>query len=486
MIEFVCTAADIPAYRRSAQSSRAVAWSGAPGRSMRLHVSKLGVDPDGHNKWLVRASFLDASGRETTLLHNGDIEFHTTLGTAQWQTRARFGGPATIVSVDDASPFVVRAEAKAPLTITGAATTIDADRETTLAAKPIGAHTVALGWYPRSRKGVTITRTDGRADVVCLQVVAKSSCRDSGVTSASTAHYRIDGLPGGTRTVAVTLPSELPKQNVSVMNGKGMWLRFSADPTDVEALASLDVPGVVRHAKESGIRYIELRLTYGPFAQVTDATRARVDDIIDEATANGIAIIAWVVPRSTAYDDIALAVDAARYTTHKGSRMAGIAIDYERGEQYLGSGASARSAMAAYAHALRGLLGRSTLIASIVEDPYSNRLSDADVPYVEIATSSNVMQPMTYWRMFQNATSPKETRRVVRRSIAMLRSVMHSNVAINFGGQTTGEGPCGASPPTEIVASMVESRNDGAIGETFFDWTGTLADQWRALSSYPW
>jgi hypothetical protein len=41
-------------------------------------------------------------------------------------------------------------------------------------------------------------------------------------------------------------------------------------------------------------------------------------------------------------------------------------------------------------------------------------------------------------------------------------------------------------PPLEITASLDESRRAGAIGETFFDWFGTLDEQWDAIASFPW
>lgn len=453
---------------------------------MRLHVSNLGVDPDGHNRWLVRASFVDSKGQPTTLIHNGDIEFRSSLGQTQWQTRARFGGPAAVVSTDAAAPFVVSAEAESPLRITRATAHIDAIRETSVVAKPLGSHTVAIGWFPRVRAGVTVTKTDDSRSIVCRNVSNTSSCRDFAAIPGSIAHYLVSGLPNGDRRIAVSLPEAMPPQNLAVMNGKGMWLRFSDDPTDVESIWSFDPESVIKRAKEAGIKYIELRLTYGPFFEITDHIRSRVDAIIDEANANGIAVMAWIVPRAPTYEEFALDLEAARYKTAKGNGFVGLAVDFERGEQYLGTGPAARSAMADYGRQLREFLGPSALIASIVEDPYSNHLTDADVPYAQLASVSNVMQPMAYWRMFENATSAAEARTIIRRSINSLRLQMHANVAINVGGQTTGEGPCGATPPAEILSSMVESRRDGAIGETFFDWTGTLDDQWQALSTYSW
>ena len=149
-------------------------------------------------------------------------------------------------------------------------------------------------------------------------------------------------------------------------------------------------------------------MAYGAFDEVTPDAEATVDRLIDALAARGIATIAWTVPRTTAFDDLARAAASAAYRTPAGNGVAGIAVDLERGGEFLGSGPVARAALASYLGVLRRAVGPRVLLVATVEDPALEHLGEAQVPYREIARDADVLQPMTYWRMLGSASTPAD------------------------------------------------------------------------------
>jgi hypothetical protein len=456
---------------------------------MRLETQAQGLDPDGSARWLVRVRFVDEAGQPTRLIGGGDVEFAATGGDAQWQTRTRYGGPAAVIRTTRAGTLAVRATVKNPTGIPDAVARIDAHASSgpSIAAGALGPHLVQIGWFPASRGPSTVVRSglDG-THVVCAPAPPASTCGDRGVTPGATYRYSVVRAAGRTTSPPLTVPSKLAAQSLDAMRGKGMWLSFSPDGADADAFDKLDPRAQVARAKAAGIRYIELRMAYGEFWEVTPAAKAYVDTLIDAAAAEGIATLAWTVPRAPTFADLALATAAARYRTASGTPVAGLALDLERGDGYFGDGPAAAAAMAAYVRVVREALGPSALLVATVEDPYLNGLTNRDVPIAAIAAEASALQPMVYWRMLQRAISESGARAVIRRSLETVRREAGRTIAVNVGGQTSGIGPCGAPSAAEIEATLDESRRDGALGETFFDWTGTLDPQWSALGAFPW
>ncbi len=478
-----------PCNKGPALGKTPAAWSAGPARRMQLETSPLGADPDGNARWLVRVRFASAVGSATNLLKGGDIEFHSSRGVAQWQTRTRFGGPAAIVSTTSSGPLAVRATSKDPNGIADARVEIDTRQGhvAPVVAKALGPHLVQLGWFPAAQKKIEVSRAgpDGK-HIVCTLMPPSSTCRDASVRPAAAYRYTVTELGGIRDSLKVSVRDEAPSQSLDVVRGKGMWLRFSPDPLDDDAYSNLDAAGIVDRAKRAGLRYIELRIAYGEFWEITPAAKTRIDALIDAAADAGIAVLAWTVPRAPSFDDLALNVAAANYRTARGTRVAGLAIDLERGDEYMGEGAQARSAIAEYSRVLRQALGRSYLIVGTVEDPYLGTLTNRDFPFSIVAENSNVIQPMMYWRFYRKGLDAAAAGTAVRQSIQALRREAGRPIAINMGGQTSSLGPCGAPPPSEITASLDESLRAGVIGETFFDWFGTSDVQWDAISSFPW
>jgi hypothetical protein len=453
---------------------------------MKLSYQSLGVDPDGAARFLVRVAFVNAKGQNTALVAGGDVEFFTTSSSTQWQTRARFNGPAAIVRTKSLGNFSVRAEVERPMGIEPETIRI-ANVEPRVVAKPLGPYAVQVGWFPQATGTTKVERTGPNGTrTVCARIAQSSSCLDVDVQPGATYKYAIERPGAPPAFIAATLPPKPADDAIDTFRGKGMWLRFSPDNSDSDAYSTFDPASVVRTAQRAGLRYVELRLSYGEFWEVTPNAKPTIDALIDALTRARIAVIGWSVPRSTSFEDIATTVAAANYRTPSGSAMAGIAVDLERGSDYLGDGLDARASIATYVKTLREALGPKRLIIATVEDPYSGNLTDRDIPYADVAATASVLQPMAYWRMYETAVGASQTASLVENSIRQLRKNARRNININFGGQTLGLGECGAPPPDEIQESLKESKAIGAMGETFFDWNGTYDKQWAAIGLFHW
>jgi hypothetical protein len=466
-------------------------FSGASPKRLVLDERVLGVSPDGVLRFLVRARFLDARGMPTTLLGGGDVAFDIVSGyaSAQWQTRLRFGGPAAIVSFARAgtATLLVRAAVGARL----APVRIRFDTRDwhgpRVVAKALGPYAIQLGWFPGgSDATVRLVRCSPRGSNVTILTTA-SSFRDTSVAPGRA--YRYDVSVPGRSTVAlrVATPAEPAFAEVDRFGGKAMWRSFSPSPLDANAYGRLDANAIVARARASGIRAIELRVAYGPFSEITPEDRGAIDALLDAAAAKGIAVLAWTVPRSTAFEDLATDVRLARYRTVRGAHFAALAVDLERGDDYLGSGAAGYAALSTYLGGLRAALGPRYPLVATVEDPFLEHLNNADYPYHAIARDASVLQPMAYWRMLsKRAVTPAAVRTALRGSYATTLREADRDVPIDIGGQTAGDGPRGAPPAGEIDAAIDESRRLGAIGITFFDWNGTNEAQWRAIARRDW
>jgi hypothetical protein len=270
------------------------------------------------------------------------------------------------------------------------------------------------------------------------------------------------------------------------MRGKSAWLAFSGDPLDDAWYANLDIERIVSTARNAGLRSVMLRLAYGAFDEVTPAAKSTIDSLIDRFAESGIVVIGWIVPRSVSADDLARAVAVARYRTPRGNGITGLAVDLERGGEFLGTGPGGYAALGTYLGVLRRAVGPRVLLVATVEDPYLEHLDGSTFPYAAIARSADVLQPMAYWRVLGSAPGPDATGAAVTQSIALTRRLAARDVPIDLGAQTGVLSARGAPPAGEITAALAAGRAAGAIGVAFYDLTGTGPDQWAAIARLTW
>ena len=471
--------------------SPAVQWYGNPGTSYALSVRPLGVTPDGDARAFVAIAFRDASGAPAKPRHGTDFDYAPSRGTDQWQTRLRFDGPGTIVSLRDEGPVTVRVRANRPAGLGTQSIAFDTRTWTMprVVAGAVGPHLVRIGWFPRVTRGaVRIERVDAAGVRRGLATVAApaSTWTDDGVVPGTPLQYAVVRPGRGRTRVTVAVPPDVPRSDVAAVRGKGAWLAFSGDPLDPDGYRDLDPDLIAQTAKRAGLRYVELRLAYGAFDEVTPEAKATVDAVIDKLSESGIAVLGWTVPRAVSYEDLARNAAVAAYRTPRGTTLAGLAVDVERGDEFLGDGAPGFTALSTYLHELRRAVGRGVLLVATVEDPFLERLDARRFPYAAIARDADVLQPMTYWRMLGPWDSIEKARTAVAGSIAAVRRLAGRDLPINVGAQTTSLSKRGAPPGPELAAAIAEARAHGALGVTLYDWGGTWPAQWDAVAGEAW
>lgn len=465
-----------------------VLWEGNAAASFALDVRPLDVTPDGEARALVRVVFRDARGAPARSRHGTDFTWLASRGAVQWQTGLRFGGPAAIVSVDQDGPVALRVVARRPaLGERRAAFDTRRWRLARVAGGALGPHLARIGWFPRETRGpVRIERLDAAGRTIARASVPAPSMSwsDGDVVPGTVARYVVRRPGAAPVRLAIDVPRETPPSSAALLRGKAMWLAFSGDPRDDDGYAKIDVPRIVATARAAGLRAIELRLAYGAFDEVTPGARARIDALVDGLDAAGIGVLAWTVPRALAFDDLAATLRALRYRTAAGHGLRGLAVDLERGEEFLGEGPAAQAALAGYLRVVRRAAGPRALLVATVEDPVLNRLDGRRYPYAAIARDADVLQPMTYWRMLGPYTSPPAAARVADATLTALRALARRPIPVDLGAQSAPLGPRGAPTAAELRAVSALARRD-AWGIAYYDWFGTGPEAWEAISAAP-
>ena len=466
-------------------------YYGKPAAGFTADARPLGFDPDGYARWLVVARFLDSRGRPTRIMANSDLDWISRDGYVQWQTRLRFEQPSAILKTRKDGPLRMVVRSNLPLLGTvSVSTDTRAWSGPRVVSQALGPHAVQIGWFPTQTQQTRIVRIGARGAARTLAIVSGPSSNYRDLTVVPGARYRYVVYRAGRRPVrlpALEVPPSPPATRLSSVAGKGMWLYFTANPLDPIYFKRLNPQLIIRQAVGAGLRYVELRTAYGAYWEITPEAKPAIDAIVDGLAAHGIATIGWTVPRDATFEDLAASVRTAYYRTAQGTPLAGIALDLERGGDFMGGAPEGTAALGIYVRRLREALGPHYLIVSTIEDPYLERLTPRQYPYEQIARYSDVLQPMSYWRMLNpGAQDPQLVRSMLEASFETVRAYARRPVPISMGGQTANLGPGGAPTPQEITASLEASKTIGAIGVCFFAWDGTAPDQWDSLASFPW
>ena len=449
-----------------------------------------GFDPDGMARLLLVAHFLDAQNQPTTILANSDLDWKADRGHVQWQNRMRYGSPAAVVLVDTDGPIVATIHANTPALGT---VVVRADTRTwtqpRIVAKALGPHMVQIGWFPRAASSVHVTRIDSRGSRITIATlpVGSSTYRDTTVRPG--AHYAyVVSQVAGVAKLRVAVPRALLSTSADDAAGKGMWLYWSVNPLDDNYYGKMDPTAIVDQAAKAGLHYVELRTTYGAHWLIPPAAKPTIDAIIDGLAAHGIVAMGWAVPREVTFEDLSASMRTIDYRTAHGTPLRGIALDLERGDDFLGADPHGLSALWMYEKYLREAVGPNYLIVATVEDPSLEHLDNTKYPFREIAQYADVLQPMAYWRMMARhvALSPDVVREMMQRSYTTLLEQAGRTMPVSIGGQTTAEGRNGYPPADEITASLEASKSACAIGVSNFDRDGTQPYQWNALAAFHW
>ncbi|MBV8365685.1 MAG: hypothetical protein JO194_04215 [Candidatus Eremiobacteraeota bacterium] len=472
----------------------------ATGSGISIEARPWQLTADGTWRTEVVAFFDDGSGAQQPRLH-AQVTFNSdrgeTVGLDPWLHQT----PSAMVTTR--APAAVQVDATALEPSSGSATL-------TLPAPPtdpasfaattrvIGPHLVVVGWTPLSEgagvRGYRVYRVsaEGARTLIALASSHAHSWRDTSVAANGAYEYDVEADLGGRDAVAVAraqTPVEMADTDIGAIAGKGMFLFFSPDTSDRNSYAQFDPDEVVAQAVKAGVSDIELRVSRGTFAEAANPeVRAWLDRLIDAASAAGIKLIAWSVPRRNTADDVAESIEMAQYRTAAGNGFAGLALDLEPGDEYMGHGAVARERIADYMEMARQAVGPDYLLIATVISPRMTHFTNDDYPYSRIARYASVMQPMEYWHHFRasHAYAQTDVADNCSQAVALTRTLAGRNVPVNVAGQSADLGRTGAPSPAELGWCLGAAQAAGAIGEMFFDYQGTTPQGWSAIESYRW
>ncbi|MDQ2872612.1 MAG: hypothetical protein M3R35_05745 [Candidatus Eremiobacteraeota bacterium] len=466
-------------------------YAGHPAAHFNVVARPLGFDPDGNARWLLVAKYTDANGAPTRIMANGNVDWKASRGYVQWQTRMRYGSPSAIVKTVAGGPLLASAASTIPsLGTVEVRTDPQHWAGPRVVAQALGPHVVQIGWFPQERKLARIVRVDAAGNGRTIGIIAgpSSSYRDVHVQPNHRYRYIVYRADApAVKLSAVRTPQAPPSTAIANAGGKAMWLFFSTNPLDANYYGKLHPQEIIDRAVASGLHYVELRTAYGAYWEITPAARPTMDAIIDGLAAHGIGTIGWSVPRDTTFEDVQASTRTAYYRTAKGTPLTGLAVDVERGDEFMGGDPNGLNALWQYMRSLREAMGPHYLLVATVEDAYLEHLDNTKYPFKQIARYSDVLQPMAYWRMMRRKpTDPAQVRVLLKASYDKLLREAGRTLPVSVGGQTTAEGRNGYPPAEEITASLDAAKGFGAIGECFFDWDGTQPYQWSALSNYTW
>ncbi len=465
-------------------------YFGAPAARFSVDARPLGFDPDGNARWLLVSHFYDAQGKPTRIMANSDLDWVSRDGYVQWQTRLRYGQPSAILKTHRDGPLTMLVRANQPKLGT---ITLRTDTRTwrgpRAVAQALGPRMIQIGWFPQENKLARVVRIDSSGARKTLAVIAgpSSTYRDGSVKPGASYRYIVYRSSAPVKLTAVSALPAPPPTSIGNAGGKAMWLYFTANPTDPIYFKNLDPQQIVDQAVRAGLHYVELRTAYGAYWEITPEAKPTIDAIIDGLAAHGIGTMGWTVPRDITFEDLQASVRTAYYHTAKGTPLTGLAVDVERGDEFMGGDPNGLNALWMYMSYLRQAVGPKYLLVSTVEDPYLEHLDNTKYPYPQIARYSDVLQPMSYWRMMRrDPTTPEQVKVLLKGSYDRLLYLSGRKLPVSMGGQTDSEGRNGFPPADEITASLEISKNLGAIGECFFAWDATQPYQWDAIGKYNW
>lgn len=486
--------------RRAGTSSSSALRSGSGNFAIEAQPWRLTAD----GTWMteVVAVFTDGAGERQPHLRAA-VDFQTSPGEPVDLDPWIHQTPAALVTASTGSGVSITAIATSP--ISGSATldlpSPPSDVQSFASvANVVGPHLVAVGWTPLAVSAgvqqykVYRAAPDGSGQAL-ISVVSPlgHAWRDTHVSPGMSYQYlvvaQLSNASVSARTETVQTPEAMTVSSLDAISGKGMFLFFSPDTSDPNTYEQFDPDAVIAQAQRAGVSEIELRLSRGTFFEAASPQAHEwLDSFIDTASAAGIKLLAWTVPRRNSAEDVAQSIAMATYRTPAGNGFAGLALDLEPGTNYMGYGEAARERMTDYVEMARQAVGPDYLLVATVISPRLTHWTNEEYPYSRIARYASAMQPMEYWHHYRTGHDYAQTDVSGQCAdvVALTRSLSGRNVPVNVAGQSADLGRTGAPSPQELHWCMGAAKSAGAIGEMFFNWRATTPDQWAAIEAYRW
>ena len=265
---------------------------------------------------------------------------------------------------------------------------------------------------------------------------------------------------------ALPTPGAAPPRRVPVtaVTGKGMWI------WQLAATEGGDPGAIVAAAKHAGLRQLWVRVAD---SQNGFYGAAVLSQLVPLAHRNGIAVIGWGFPYL--YDpvaDAAWTVQALDWNLD-GARLDGFSPDIETASEGVDLTASR---VQVYLSIVRHEQPGALLVATVFPPTDSEW---ATYPYQAISPYVDAFSPMVYWGCAQPVLAAEQALARLR-PLAPVHLIGQAYNMADEGGRTA------APSPAEISAFLLEARQGGALGASFWSWQAIDPDEWAAMAAYSW
>jgi hypothetical protein len=276
-------------------------------------------------------------------------------------------------------------------------------------------------------------------------------------------------------TLAVGASPAGARPDLSAYRGTGSWVDLydpgvRADPT--AAVEQIAARGVNTLYVETGNHRLPRRTLVG----YPDT----VSELVDAAHALGMKVVAWYLPGLRELRlDRARSLAAIRFSSPAGGRFDSFALDIESTK--VGSIWRRNLALLSLSRSLRRAVGRGYPLGAIVPDERSTTRSPGlwpGFPYAAVARTYDVYLPMSY--STNRARGAKAVYRYTYSNVAAIRTLSWPRrPPIHVIA-----GVANRLRPSEARAAAHAARNAGAIGLSFYKFTLSGPEEWRALQLF--
>ena len=257
-----------------------------------------------------------------------------------------------------------------------------------------------------------------------------------------------------------------------IVAGKGLWLTYPdwRGNSDARLLATAAADGATH-------LYLEVATTTDGFYG-----GPALDDLLRQAHADGLAVIAWVYAAlGDPAADAANVRQVANYLTPTGDLADGLALDIE---DHL-----AVSAVSSFARRAAAALGPGGLVVGVTWAPQQK----PSYPYRALAPYVSAFAPMDYWHVLPEVYTYAQVYNWVLRSVRILRrDAGRPTVPVDVITETfdwfAGDSGQGLFSPTpqELSAAMRAASDAGATGVSFYRATTATPAEQAVIMDTPW
>ena len=265
--------------------------------------------------------------------------------------------------------------------------------------------------------------------------------------------------------------------SILAYKGLGAWL----DQFDFRPPRVLDA-GVVDQFAARGVRTIFLQT--GKWNGPQEVLYPEIlNQILDKAHANRIAVIAWYLPGfNDIGNDVRRSLASINYTTPSGQKFDGFGPDIEERRAVGLDSGRFNAGIVEYSKQLRAAVGPNYALGAITVDAKNNERSPgtwAGFPWHEVAQYYDVIVPMAYWSVTKKQATCQsnliDAAGYAREVIAKTQALMGTNKPFHLIG---GVADC-ISP--EELQGFVDATLAGAIGGSLYDYNTQAASPFNEV-----